>query len=181
MAVTVDIPCDDGGHPHDKEDPGKRLALAARHVAYGENLIFSGPLYQSMGVEDHAIRIHFTQLGSGLMIGRTPYQPPTFGKNPITPYPGDRLVGFTIAGEDRQFLPTEAKIDGDTVIVSNPQVVNPKAVRFAWGDKVECNLYNKESLPASPFRTDDWNDFKYSPLAPGVIAPTLTPASFRQN
>jgi len=179
MAVTIDIPCDDAGHPHDKEDPAKRLALAARHVAYGEDLVYSGPLYQSMKVEGNAIRISFTQLGGGLIIGKTPYQPPTFGpKTPIVPLPTDKLVGFTIAGADKKFVPADAKIDGNTVLVSAAQVSDPAAVRFAWGDVVQCNLYNKENLPASPFRTDAWNDFKYKPLAPDTLPPSFGPEYF---
>jgi len=178
MAVTVDIPCDDPGHPHDKEDPAKRLALAARHVAYGEKLVYSGPIYQSMKVEGNAIRISFTDVDGGLIIGQTPYQPQTWGKQPITPYPTDKLVGFTIAGDDKKFVPADAKIDGDTVVVSSPDVPNPAAVRFAWGDMVEDNLYNKENLPASPFRTDEWNDFKYHELAPGLIPPSFAPETF---
>ncbi len=178
MAVTVDIPCDDAGHPRDKEDPAKRLALAARHVAYGENLVYSGPIYQSMKVEGNSIWISFTQIDGGLIIGQTPYQPPTAFNKPLTPLPTDKLVGFTIAGDDKKFVPADAKIDGDTVVVSSPDVANPAAVRFAWGDAVDDNLYNKENLPASPFRTDDWNDFKYHALAPGVPPPTFAPETF---
>ncbi len=181
MAVTVDIPCDDAGHPHDKEDPAKRLALAARHVAYGENLICSGPIYQSMKVEGKSIGISFTQIGGGLIIGHPPYQPLTAFNKPLAPLPTDKLVGFTIAGGDKKFVPADAKIDGDTVIVSSPDVPNPVAVRFAWGDAVDDNLYNKENLPASPFRTDDWNDFKYHALAPGVPPPTFAPETFSSS
>jgi sialate O-acetylesterase len=175
MAVVVDIPCDDAGHPRDKEDAGKRLALAAEGVGYGEKIVYSGPLYQSMKVEGGAIRISFTSTGSGLVIGQTPYQPATFGgKTPIVPYPTDKLVGFTIAGEDKSFVPADAKIDGDTVVVSSPTVANPAAVRFAWGDSVQDNLYNKEGLPASPFRTDDWTaNFKFRDEAPGMAPPTI--------
>jgi len=178
MAVTVDVPCDDPGHPHDKEDPAKRLALVARHVAYGEKVVSSGPIYQSMKVEGSSIRVNFTAVDGGLIIGQTPYQPPTLGKQLIMPYPTDKLVGFTIAGSDKKFVPADAKIDGDTVVVSSPDVPNPVAVRFAWGDKVEDNLYNKENLPASPFRTDEWNDFKYHDLAPGTVPPSFGPDYF---
>jgi sialate O-acetylesterase len=178
MAVTVDIPCDDAGHPHDKMDPGIRLALVARHVAYGEDLVYSGPLYQSMKVEGHAIRISFAKPDDGLIIGTTPYQPATMGSQALTPLPKDRLAGFTIAGKDRKFVPADAKIDGGTVLVSSAQVPDPVAVRFAWGDRVECNLYNRDNLPASPFRTDEWNDFVYHDLAPGVPPPTFGPSAF---
>ena len=173
MAVVVDIPCDDAGHPHDKEDVGKRLTLLASNIAYGENVVAMGPLYDSMKVEGGAIRINFTHVGSGLMIGRTPYQPLTFGKTPITPYPDDKLVGFTIAGDDKKFVPADAKIDGNAVVVSSPAVPQPVAVRFAWGDNVEDNLYNKENLPASPFRTDDWTNFIFTREAPGMAPPTI--------
>jgi sialate O-acetylesterase len=178
MVVTVDIPCDDPGHPHDKEDPAKRLVLAARHVAYGESVASAGPLYQSMKVEGNSIRISFSNTNSGLMIGQTPYQPTMHGTQPVTPYPTDKLVGFTIAGSDKKFVPADAKIDGNDVVVSAAEVANPVAVRFAWGDQVEDNLYNKDNLPASPFRTDEWNDFKYNALAPGMNPPSFGPETF---
>jgi len=178
MVVTVDIPCDDAGHPRDKLDPAKRLALVARGVAYGEKLVYSGPIYQSMKVENNAIRISFTDVDGGLIIGQSPYQPATAFNKPLVPLPTDKLVGFTIAGNDKKFVPADAKIDGNTVVVSSPEVSSPVAVRFAWGDAVQCNLYNKENLPASPFRTDEWNDFKFKDLVPGMVPPTFGPETF---
>jgi len=135
-----------------------------------------------MKVEGNAVRISFSDIGGGLIIGQTPYQPPTFGgKTALVPYPTDKLVGFTIAGTDKNFVPADAKIDGDTVVVSSPTVASPVAVRFAWGDRVEDNLYNKENLPASPFRTDEWNEFKYQALAPGVLPPAFPPDYFSSS
>ena len=173
MAVTIDIPNDDPGHPHDKEDPAHRLALVARKVAYGEDIVASGPLYQSITVEGKMIRVRFTVTDGGLVIGQTPYQPPADNKKTPPPYPADKLVGFTIAGADKKFVPAEARVDGDSVVVSAAEVASPVAVRFAWGDTVQCNLYNKEKLPASPFRTDAWDDFPFKELAPGVLPPAI--------
>jgi sialate O-acetylesterase len=97
------------------------------------------------------------------MIGSTPYQPPG-----VAALPTDKLVGFELAGTDQKFIPTEARIDGDAVVVSSPQVGEPIAVRYGWANKVSCNLYNKEALPASPFRTDDWPIKTVSPLVPSA-------------
>ena len=139
MAVIIDIGETGNIHPKNKQDVGKRLALAARAVAYGEkDLVCSGPIYESMKVEDGAIRLTFTHVGGGLVAK------------------GDHLVGFAVAGEDRKFVWADARIDGDTVVVSSPSVAKPVAVRYAWADNPDCNLYNQEDLPASPFRTDDW-------------------------
>jgi sialate O-acetylesterase len=167
MAVCADIPYDDPGHPRDKVDVGIRLALAARHVAYGEDLVYSGPIYQSMKIEGGSIRLSFREVGGGLVIGTAPYQLPG-----VPALPADKLVGFEIAGSNHVFVPAEAKIDGETVLVSSPQVHEPVAVRYGWANKVSCNLYNKEALPASPFRTDKWFIKTVPVLAPA--APTQT-------
>ena len=151
MVVSADIPCDDAAHPRDKLDIGLRLALAARHVAYGENIPCSGPIYQSMTRSPDSIRITFTHTEGGLKIGQAPYQPAG-----VAPLPADKLVGFEIAGADQKFVAAQAKIQADAVIVSNPAVHDPVAVRYGWANKVICNLCNGVSLPASPFRTDDW-------------------------
>ncbi|HOJ34826.1 MAG TPA: sialate O-acetylesterase [Candidatus Hydrogenedentes bacterium] len=139
MAVTIDIGEANDIHPQNKQDVGKRLALAARHVAYGEELDYSGPLYKSMQVEGSSIRLYFDHVDGGL----------------TTPN-GEPLKGFAIAGEDKKFVWADAKIDGDTVVVSSPSVPNPVAVRYAWAINPVCNLYNRAGLPASPFRTDSW-------------------------
>jgi len=166
MASAVDIGDPTYIHPQDKVDVGLRLALAAMHVAYGRDLVYSGPIYDSMKVEATAIRISFTQTGGGLVIGQAPWVPASMKKNPVST---TDLESFTIAGADQNWVQAQAKIDGNTVVVSSSQVAQPVAVRYGWADAPRCNLYNKEGLPASPFRTDDWP-------AP-VPAPTTAPPS----
>ena len=138
MAVIIDIGEADDIHPKNKQDVGKRLALAARHIAYGENLPYSGPMYSHMKVEGNGIRIHFDHVGQGLAAH------------------GNELKGFAIAGADKHFVWANAVIEDATVRVSSPDVPEPVAVRYAWATNPVCNLYNAEGLPASPFRTDDW-------------------------
>lgn len=140
MAVIIDIGEAGDIHPKNKQDVGLRLALAARGVAYGEKIEFSGPSYKEMKIEDGKIRLTFEHLGTGLEAKG-----------------GGPLKSFAIAGEDKIFVWADAKIDGETVVVSSEKVAKPVAVRYAWADNPEgCNLYNKEGLPASPFRTDTW-------------------------
>jgi sialate O-acetylesterase len=139
MAVIIDIGEDNDIHPRNKQDVGKRLALAAQAVAYGKQLVYSGPMYDSMKVEGGAIRLKLKHVGGGLVAKDE-----------------SALKGFAIAGADKKFVWAEAKIDGDTVVVRSSEVQQPVAVRYAWANNPECNLYNKEGLPASPFRTDDW-------------------------
>jgi sialate O-acetylesterase len=141
MAVTTDIGDPGDIHPRNKQDVGLRLALAARKVAYGQELVFSGPMYQRMEVKGDRIILHFDHTGTGL-VARDKY---------------GYLRGFAIAGADRTFHWAKAEIKGNTVEVYAEAVPNPVAVRFAWADDAtEANLFNKEGLPASPFRTDDW-------------------------
>jgi sialate O-acetylesterase len=104
-----------------------------------------------MQVDGGAIRVSFTQVGGGLVIGKAPWTPPG-----APPLPDATLAGFTIAGADQNWAPADAKIDGNSVVVSSPQVPQPVAVRYAY-PVAEGNLYTKEGLPASPFRTDDWD------------------------
>jgi sialate O-acetylesterase len=137
MAVTIDIGDPGDIHPTNKQDVGKRLGLGARSAAYGEKLVYSGPVYRQMAREGNAIRLWFD------------HAPSLVAKN-------GALQGFTIAGADRKFLAAEARIEGNTVVVTSTSVPNPAAVRYAWADAPECNLYNGEGLPASPFRTDRW-------------------------
>jgi sialate O-acetylesterase len=140
MAVTIDIGDSNDIHPRNKLDVGKRLFLLARKVAYGEDITASGPLYQLAKVEGEKIRISFSSTGSGLTIRD-----------------GDILKGFAIAGSNKKFYWADAKIAGNEVLVSSPEVPYPQAVRYSWEDNPDGNLINKEGLPASPFRTDDWN------------------------
>ena len=151
MASAVDVGNPADIHPADKLDVGHRLALAARHVAYGEKIVYSGPVYDSMKVDGDKVVISFKNTGTGLTIGVPPWSP----KGEV-PAPADSVQGFVIAGEDKKFVPADAKIEGDTVIVSSAQVPNPVAVRYAWDAVPVCNLYNKEQLPAISFRTNDW-------------------------
>jgi len=140
MVVITDITDLMDIHPRNKRDVGLRLALWARARTYGEkNLVYSGPLYKSMTVEGDRARISFDHVGGGLLTND-----------------GSPLKWFEIAGDDRMFYRAEAKIDGDFVVVSNPRVASPKAVRFGWHQMAVPNLANKEGLPASPFRTDRW-------------------------
>jgi sialate O-acetylesterase len=140
MVVTIDIGEWNDIHPLDKKDVGERLALAARHLAYGEDvLVFSGPIYQSARVDGNKIIVRFSHTGSGLLVKG-----------------GGELSGFAIAGVDKHFVWADARVEGDSVIVSSDEVAAPLYVRYAWADNPEdANLYNVEGLPASPFRTDD--------------------------
>lgn len=151
MAITIDVGDPNDVHPADKIDVGRRLALAARKLAYGETLVASGPLYQASKVEGGTIRLSFRETGGGLKAGQAPWR--ARGVEPLT---SDRLIGFFVAGDDRKWFEAEAKIEGDSVVVSSPQVAKPVAVRYGWANSPRCNLYNQEGLPASPFRTDDW-------------------------
>jgi sialate O-acetylesterase len=141
MAVTIDIGEWNDIHPLNKLDVGKRLALAAEKVAYGEDpIVYSGPVYQSMKVQKNKIILSFTHVGSGLVAK------------------GDGMLKqFAITGSDKHFVWADARIKKDKVIVQSKSILNPVAVRYAWADNpVGANLYNKEGLPASPFRTDEW-------------------------
>ena len=140
MVVTTDIGEWNDIHPLNKEDVGKRLALAAGKLAYNDSLtISSGPLYQNMTREGNKIILQFTNTGSGLI-----------AKN------GD-LKHFAIAGPDRKFRWAHAEIVNNKVVVWHEDISDPVAVRYAWADNPgEANLFNKEGLPASPFRTDNF-------------------------
>ena len=152
MAVIMDIGEARDIHPKNKFDVGNRLALWALRHDYGQkNLVCGGPLYKDMKVEGNKIRISFDSVGGGLMVGKKD------GRNPTVEDKGAKLKRFAIAGEDKKWAWAEAAIDGDTLVVSSPDVPNPVAVRYAYSMNPEgCNLYNKEGLPASPFRTDSW-------------------------
>lgn len=155
MAVAIDL-ADAANtadiHPKNKVDVGDRLARWALTRDYGKKgLTYSGPLYKAMRVEGRKIRIAFDHAGSGLMVGTKQ------GYAPVTANPQAKLQRFAIAGEDKKWVWADAVIDGKTVVVSSPEVTKPVAVRYAFAaNPAGCNLYNKEGLPASPFRTDDW-------------------------
>jgi len=143
MAITNDVGEANDIHPKNKKDPGERLARWALAKDYGKELVYSGPLFKSSEVKDGAIRVTFDQSGTGLKSRD-----------------GGALKRFEIAGADKVWKWAEAKIDGtDSVIVSSPQVTQPVAVRYAWAANPEgANLINSDGLPASVFRTDDWDD-----------------------
>ena len=136
MAVITDIGEAKDIHPTKKEPVGHRLALAARSIAYGKKNEYSGPLFQSLKIDGDKAVVSFTHIGGGLVAE------------------GGELKGFTIAGADGDFHPATAQINGDKVVVSSTAVSKPTAVRYGWANVPEVNLFNKEKLPASPFRSD---------------------------
>jgi sialate O-acetylesterase len=138
MAVITDVGDEVDIHPKQKEPVGARLALAARAIAYGEAIEFSGPVFEKLEVRGKEAVLRFSHLGGGLEVR------------------GEKLTGFAIAGEDKKFHNADARIEGETVVVSCPAVANPVAVRFGWANFPVVNLWNKAGLPASPFRTDNF-------------------------
>ncbi len=137
MVVTTDIGDPKDIHPRNKQDVGRRLALWALSKTYGlKDIVYSGPIYKGMKIEGDKIRVLFDYVGGGLV-----------ARN-------GELTHFTIAEDGKDFVPAKAVIDGDTLVVSAEAVKAPVAVRFAWENAPEPNLFNKEGLPASPFRTD---------------------------
>jgi len=138
LAVTIDVGDPHNLHPPRKEEIGYRLAVWAQGTTYGKKIVYSGPIYDSMQIVGSEIKIHFLHSRTGLEAR------------------DGTLKGFSIGGADRKFHWANARIDGESIAVSSPDVVFPVAVRYAWAGSPECNLYNKEGLPASPFRTDDW-------------------------
>ncbi len=140
LAVITDAGEENDIHPQRKEPAGQRLALAARAIAYGENVVYSGPQYKAMNADGGKAVLTFDAVGGGLVAK------------------GETLNGFTVCGEDKVFHPAKAEIDGNTVVVTCPEVPEPKHVRFGWVNfaKPELNFFNKDGLPAVPFRTDDF-------------------------
>jgi sialate O-acetylesterase len=140
MAVTTDIGEAHNVHPKNKQDVGDRLSRIALANVYGEKIEYSGPVYESMQVEGGAIRVKFSHLAGGLVAKG-----------------GGSLKWFVIAGADQKFVPADANIDGNSVVVSSPQVTAPVAVRYAWVNFPDgCNLFNAAGLPAAQFRSDNW-------------------------
>ncbi len=141
MAVITDIGDADDVHPRNKQDVGLRLALNALKNDYGKNeIVCSGPQFKSMKIEKNKFIISFDNIGSGLDVHNN------YGY----------LTGFTVAGPDHKFEWAKAYIDGDRVVVVSDKVSNPVAVRYNWANNPDGNLFNKENLPAGPFRTDNW-------------------------
>ena len=176
MGLAIDIGDANDIHPRNKQDVGHRLSLAAMAIEYGKDIEFSGPVFKSMKIDGDKAVLEFTHVGGGLVAKATDVKD--------APPEGSQLKRFEVAGEDKKFHWATAKIDGDKVVVSCPDVPHPLAVRYAWANNpTGCNLYNKSStrkpsilqeifkgekggktaenegeyyLPASPFRTDDW-------------------------
>ena len=140
LALAIDIGEAGDIHPRNKQDVGRRLALAALAKSYKQDVSHSGPVFESMTVEGDKVRLKFRHAYDGLSAKG-----------------GEGVKGFAVAGEDRKWAWAEAKVDGsDTVVVRSDKVSKPVAVRYAWANNPVCNLYNKADLPAVPFRTDDW-------------------------
>lgn len=159
-------------HYRDKSEAGRRLALTALHAVYGRDVPASGPQYDSHIREGGAVRIRFSHADGGLVAkvpGKTyPVASKTGEAKPlILPAPRSEVQGFAICGSDRKWVWADARIDGDTVVVSSPLVPEPVVVRYAWAEFPTCNLFNGAGLPAAPFRTDDFPAItegeKYSP------------------
>jgi sialate O-acetylesterase len=138
LAVITDVGDKDDIHPRNKKPVGERLALAARAIAYGEKVVYSGPLYRALQVKGNEAWLSFDHVGRGLEAR------------------GGALQGFAICGAERKWVWAKAEIRGDQVVVSSPEVTKPVAVRYGWADHPVVNLWHKDGLPASPFRTDDF-------------------------
>ena len=137
MAVAIDIGEPKNIHPKNKQEVGRRLGMWALGAVYGKNVATSSPLPAEHAASGHEMVVTFSHADGGLVAK------------------GGALKGFVIAGADHQWKPAQARIEGNRVIVSSPDVPQPVAVRYAWADNPDCNLYTAAGLPASPFRTDD--------------------------
>lgn len=138
MVVITDVGDETDIHPGQKRPVGERLARAARALTYGEKVVPYGPEFERLTVEGGKAVLSFKHVGGGLEAR------------------GGELKGFTVAGEDKVFHNATARIEGDTVVVTSDKVPAPKAVRYGWANYPVVNLWNKDGLPATPFRTDDW-------------------------
>lgn len=146
MALAIDIGDAADIHPKNKQDVGKRLALCALNIAYGKEVIYSGPVYQSLKVEGDKAVITFSNTGKGLVVHDK------YGY----------VKGFALAGDDKKFYWAKGEISGNKVILQSNRVKNPVAVRYAWADNPDdADLYNEEGLPAVPFRTDQWKGITF--------------------
>ena len=185
MAVTIDVGESNNIHPANKYDVGRRLALLALANDYGKkDLVQSGPVFKSMKVAGTRIELSFDHAGGGLLAARKsgirsreeakPSESldglAVAGVNPEMPKPVDKVDGFAIAGADRKWHWAEAALVDGKVIVSSPAVEKPVAVRYGFSaNPGRCNLYNREGLPAAPFRTDDWKFLRYTDHTLGRI------------
>ncbi len=161
QAVLIDVGEEGDIHPADKESVGDRLMRIALAKTYNKDLAYSGPVYQSQSIEGNRIRLSFQHTDGGLVAKPLPAEYRPVSKEPCTAplvrnRPESQLEGFAICGQDRKWTWADAKIDGDTVVVSSDAVPQPVAVRYAWAQNPICNLTNAAGLPAGPFRTDDF-------------------------
>ena len=138
MATIIDVGEGPDIHPKNKQDVGYRLALNALGKTYHERVVETGPMYRGMSVSGNSVTVSFVN-GKGLHSADS--QP---------------IAGFTLAGDDHKFYWATAKIVGDTVVLTAPEVAKPVAIRYAWADNPATNLVNAEGLPSVPFRTDTW-------------------------
>ena len=138
LAVTIDTGDPDNIHVKEKLPVGERVAACALAGYYGKNVVYAGPTLKSVDRLPNSIRIHFNHTDGGLVAR------------------GDKLGEFSVAGNDHKWYWADAKIEGDTVVVSSPSVSSPKEVRYAWQSNPLATLYNGAGLPATPFRTDKW-------------------------
>ena len=145
MAVTIDVGDPKDLHPVNKRPVGERLAKIALAQTYGNKMEYSGPQLKKFIIDGTKVRLTFDHSENGLVV--------TGGK---------KVIGFVIAGKDKIFLPADAEIKGNTITVSHKKIKDPVSVRYAWADNPACNLYNKTGLPASPFRTDDWEEVTFN-------------------
>jgi sialate O-acetylesterase len=158
MAVTIDIGAANDIHPRNKQDVGNRLALWALAKTYGKSkLVYSGPLYRSMKASANEVVLQFEHVGGGLEA----HGPP--------------LVGFAVAGTNKVFYAASARIEKNAVIVRSEQVPEPVAVRYGWANNPICNLFNREGLPASPFRTDTWRSDEIGCANEVLVEPAPAP------
>jgi sialate O-acetylesterase len=142
MASAIDLGDAEDIHPKNKQDVGKRLALNALKIAYGKDVVYTGPTYQSMKVDGKDVIITYSNIGTGLKVNNK----------------YNYINGFAIAGTDQKFHWAKAILLNDnTIAIHSDEVQTPVAVRYGWANNPDgLNLYNKEELPANPFRTDDW-------------------------
>ena len=138
LAVTIDTGDADNIHPKDKQVVGERLALCALAQTYGKKISDAGPTFASLEHLPGALKLHFRHNDGGLVVK------------------GDKLEEFSVAGKDRQWHWADARVEGDSVIISSRLVSNPLAVRYAWQANPAATFYNGAGLPAVPFRTDQW-------------------------
>ncbi|NOR45767.1 MAG: hypothetical protein GQ534_09305 [Candidatus Delongbacteria bacterium] len=139
IATTIDIGESDNIHPANKQEVGRRLSLLALNKTYGKDIIYSGPQYKRHSVNNEQIVIDFVNIHDGLKIK------------------GEIITGFEIASDDRIFYTADATRNGNSIIVSSEDIVNPVAVRYGWSSDPKCNIYNSADLPLQPFRTDNWS------------------------